>query len=216
MICMIGFPSALQMAVTSFSNVFVQTYINRFGSACMAGWTAFSKIDSFMMLPVISISLAVTTFVGQNLGAGKVPRAMDGIRISMRLAMIVAGSILIPLMIFTPQMVRLFNQEKDVLSYGIMLTRLISPFYLFLVISQILTAGIKGAGDTKMCMILSLSSMVVFRQVYLAVAYRLLPEVIPVVMGYPAGWIVNALMIGLYYRSGKWKTQKIWKGGDAA
>lgn len=69
-ICALGLPSAVQLAVTAFSNIFVQSYINRFGADCMAGWTSYNKIDSFALLPITTISLAVTTFVGQNLGAG--------------------------------------------------------------------------------------------------------------------------------------------------
>ena len=71
----VGIPAALQMAVTAFSNVFVQSYINSFGEDCMGGWTAYVKIDQFLFLPMQSISLAVTTFVGQNLGINQVARA---------------------------------------------------------------------------------------------------------------------------------------------
>lgn len=71
----IGFPAGLQMAVTSFSNVFVQSYINHFGSSCMAGWTTYGKLDKFCLLPIQSVGLSVTTFVGQNLGAGNMNRA---------------------------------------------------------------------------------------------------------------------------------------------
>ena len=77
-ICKVGLPAGLQIAVTSFSNVFVQSYINRFGSACMAGWTSYSKVDQFVILPMQSLSMSATTFVGQNLGAHNDERAENG------------------------------------------------------------------------------------------------------------------------------------------
>ena len=77
-ICEIGIPSSLQMGVTAVSNVFVQSYINRFESSCMAGWAAYNKLDAFAMLPLMGFSMAVTTFVGQNYGAGKLDRARKG------------------------------------------------------------------------------------------------------------------------------------------
>ena len=79
----IGIPAAIQMAVTAFSNIFVQSYINYFGADCMSGWTAYSKIDQLILLPVQSIALASTTFVGQNLGINRVERAKRGVRLSL-------------------------------------------------------------------------------------------------------------------------------------
>ena len=82
----IGIPAALQMAITSFSNVFVQSYINVFGLDCMSGWTSCTKIDQFLLLPTQSLALAATTFVGQNLGTGQVERAKKGTRAALFLS----------------------------------------------------------------------------------------------------------------------------------
>lgn len=83
----VGIPAAIQMAITAFSNVFVQSYINVFGSDCMAGWTAYSKIDQLIVLPMQSIALAATTFVGQNLGCNLVERAQHGSRTALWMAL---------------------------------------------------------------------------------------------------------------------------------
>ena len=96
-ICALGLPSAVQLAVTAFSNIFVQSYINRFGADCMAGWTSYNKIDSFALLPITTISLAVTTFVGQNLGAGDHARAKKGTRTALLLSEAVTVVVLLPL-----------------------------------------------------------------------------------------------------------------------
>ena len=96
----IGLPSALQMAITAFSNVFVQSYINEFGSSCMAGWSSYGKIDKFCMLPIQSVSLSITTFVGQNLGANQVERAKKGSTVAFIMSLIMTVIIMIPIMIF--------------------------------------------------------------------------------------------------------------------
>ena len=96
------------MGVTSISNVFVQSYINRFESSCMAGWAAYNKLDAFAMLPLMGFSMAVTTFVGQNYGAGDVPRARKGPKFALGIGMLIMIVILTPMMIFAPQLVSLF------------------------------------------------------------------------------------------------------------
>lgn len=201
----LGLPSALQLAVTAFSNVFVQSYINRFGSDCMAGWTSYGKIDSFALLPITSLSLAVTTFVGQNLGAGDHERARAGTRTTLLLCEACTVVLLVPLMVFAPQLIRLFSQEPEVCRYGTLFIRLISPFYLMVTINQVISGSLRGAGDAQNCMFIMLGSFVVFRQIYLFIIYRLLPEVIPTVLGYPAGWVLCSIIFVIYYRSGKWK-----------
>ena len=134
-ICALGLPSAVQLAVTAFSNIFVQSYINRFGADCMAGWTSYNKIDSFALLPITTISLAVTTFVGQNLGAGDHARAKKGTRTALLLSEAVTVVVLLPLMLLSPQLISLFNQEPEVLRYGTLFIRFISPFYLVICIN---------------------------------------------------------------------------------
>ena len=92
----IGFPAGLQIAVTSFSNVFVQSYINHFGSSCMAGWTTYGKLDKFCLLPIQSIGLAVTTFVGQNLGADNMKRARKGTTVALFISIATALILMAP------------------------------------------------------------------------------------------------------------------------
>ncbi|MEA4966103.1 MAG: MATE family efflux transporter [Oscillospiraceae bacterium] len=202
--CRIGMPSAIQMAVTSFSNIFVQAYINRFGSACMAGWTSYGKIDAFALLPMMTVSMAATTFVGQNLGAGNEERAHSGTKWSLRLAIGITAVILVPVMVFAPQMIGAFNREPEVLHYGTLFVRVISPFYLLCAVNQVLAGSLRGAGDTKIPMYIMLGSFVVFRQIYLIVTYRLFGTILPVALGYPVGWVLCSILILIYYRRGNW------------
>lgn len=203
-IFVVGIPSGLQLAITSFSNVFVQSYVNRFASSCMAGWAAYQKIDAFVLLPMTTLSVAATTFVGQNVGAGNWDRAKRGVRCAMGMATVVTVIILIPLMLFARPLCALFNQEAEVLFYGSYFIRLISPFYLVANFNQIYTGALRGAGDAKVPMVIMLGSFVVFRQIYLFVTYRLVGTLLPVALGYPVGWVLCSILLFFYYRSGKW------------
>ena len=203
-ICAIGIPSAIQMGITAFSNIFVQSYINHFESSCMAGWAAYNKIDAFALLPLMSLSMSITTFMGQNLGAGKLDRAKKGPVICLKISFGIVILILIPLMLFAPQLVSLFNREEEVLRFGTLFIRMISPFYLLCTINQVLAGALRGAGDTKSSMFIMLGSFVVFRQIYLFIVYRLGGGIIPIALGYPAGWIMCSTILLIYYRSGAW------------
>lgn len=197
----VGIPAALQMAVTSFSNVFVQSYINYFGADCMSGWTAYGKIDTLLMLPMQSLALAATTFVGQNLGMGKVDRAKRGVRIALALSLVTAVVLMIPVMVFAPSLVAFFNEKATVVDYGTMFLRYISPFYVLCCFNQIYSGALRGAGNTRAPMVIMLASFVVFRQIYLFVLTRFVTNtILPVSMGYPAGWLVCSLLTCLYYR----------------
>ncbi|MFR4069530.1 MAG: MATE family efflux transporter, partial [Oscillospiraceae bacterium] len=187
------------------------SYINRFGADCMAGWTSYNKIDSFALLPITTISLAVTTFVGQNLGAGDYARAKKGTRTALLLSEAVTVVVLLPLMLLSPQLISLFNQEPEVLRYGTLFIRFISPFYLVICINQIISGSLRGAGDSRSCMLIMLGSFVLFRQIYLMIVYRVWGTVLPVAMGYPAGWVLCSVILLLYYRSGAWKKASVFK-----
>ena len=197
----IGIPAALQMAITAFSNIFVMGYINFFGADCMSGWTAYNKIDMLMFLPMQSIALASTTFVGQNLGSGQAERAKRGSRIALFLAMGITAVLLVPVMLFAPQLTAFFNSKPEVVEYGTMLLRYISPFYLLTCINQVYSGALRGAGDSTAPMIIMLGSFVLFRQCYLYVmAHFISNTVLPIAMSYPAGWLVCSIITLVYYR----------------
>ena len=195
----VGIPAALQMAVTSFSNVFVQSYINFFGADCMSGWTAYGKVDQLLFMPMQSIALASTTFVGQNLGRNQADRARKGVTTALLLSLGCSFVLLIPVMVFSGLIVAFFNSKPEVISYGTMLLRLLSPFYLLCCFNQIYSGALRGAGNSKTPMVIMLVSFVAFRQVYLFVTSRICNEIIPIAMGYPAGWMLCSLLSFIYY-----------------
>ncbi len=197
----IGLPASLQMAVTAFSNIFVQSYINVFGPDHMSGWTAYSKIDQFMFLPMQSLSLAATTFVAQNLGARREARARRGVTLSVLMSMASCVLLMIPILFLSPYLVGFFNDKPEVMEIGGRLLRMMSPFYILCCLNQVLAASLRGAGNSRAPMIMMLSSFVVFRQIYLYIAANFLSNDFTLIaMSYPAGWLLASILMTLYYR----------------
>ena len=197
----VGLPTGIQNMVISFSNVLVQASVNSYGAAAMAGFAAYMKIDGFNILPVSSISMAATTFVGQNLGAGDTPRAQQGVRRALGISLAVTAVLMVPVLVFAPQLTAFFNRKAEVVAYGTLLLRYISPFYLLCCINQIYSGALRGAGNSQVPMVIMLGSFVVFRQIYLyIVSHFITNTLLPLAMGYPAGWLVCSAATLLYYR----------------
>ena len=195
----VGIPAAIQMAITAFSNIFVQSYINFFGDNCMSGWTTYAKVDQLLFLPMQSIALASTTFVGQNLGCNQVERAREGVRKALIISLISTVVLMIPVLIFSPQIVAFFNSKSEVVQYGSMLLRWMTPFYMLCCFNQIYSGALRGAGNSKAPMIFMLASFVAFRQIYLFAMSSIWNEIIPIAMSYPAGWLLCSILTGVYY-----------------
>lgn len=196
----IGVPSALQMAITSFSNVFVQSYINHFGLDCMSGWTTYSKLDQFIILPVQSLGLAATTFVGQNLGTDQVERAKRGTRDAFLLSMGITVVISSAAIALAPQLVAFFNDKPEVVAYGSLFLRYMCPCYVLICVNQVYSGSLRGAGISQPPTYIMLASFVVFRQIYLYIMANFISNtILPIAMGYPAGWLVCSVLTLIYY-----------------
>ena len=196
----VGLPAGIQSTITSLSNIFVQSYINFFGSACMAGWSCYNKLDQFVMLPMQSMALASTTFVSQNIGAGKLKRVEKGTFISVALTLGFTGAIIALVDLFAPQAVELFTNDPVVVEYGTRFTRLILAFMLFNCVNHVLAGGLRGMGDSNGPMIIMLLSFVAIRQAYLYIMTHFISNTALVVgFGYPVGWMSCCLIEVVYY-----------------
>lgn len=207
----IGLPTALQMAITAFSNVFVQSYVNVFGSSAMAGWSAFNKVDQFVMLPMQSISIAATTFTGQNFGAKRMDRVKKGTKISVALSVFITAVLTAIVIIFARPLIAMFNNNEEVIYYGTQVMYFTGTFMVVNCIGQILAGCLRGMGYSRGSMIIFLSSFVAFRQAYLFTVSRLTDSFIPVAFAYPAGWILCTAIMIFYYR---WRTAKLFQDTD--
>ena len=199
MIFAVGLPAGIQSVITAFSNVFVQSYINHFGSDVMAGWSAYNKLDQFVMLPMQSMAAAATTFVSQNVGAGKEDRAERGAVLTVLLALGVTGVIILFLLLLAPEAVSLFSREPEVIRYGCLFIRTNMLFVSFNVVNHVLAGALRGHGDSRGPMIIMLGSFVAVRQIYLFVMTRFIMNApAPVGFGYPVGWMTCCVLEVLY------------------
>ena len=195
----IGLPSSIQSAVTSFSNVFVQYSINSFGSACMAGYGVYNKIDAFALIPVQSISMSSTTFVGQNWGANQPGRAREGVRTATVMSILATAGLGLLVYVLARPLMALFSPEADVIDYGVRFIHIVTPFYLAICFNQIYAGALRGIGDATVPTLIMLASFVVFRQIYLAVTKALGAGFIAVALAYPVGWILCSTLLVIRY-----------------
>ena len=202
MILRLGLPSSIQAAITAFSNVFVQSYINYFGSACMAGYGIYGKIDAFALIPVQSISMSSTTFVGQNWGAKQPTRAREGVRKATLMSLVSTAVLGVLVYVLARPLLRFFSPEAEVIEYGMRFIHIVTPFYIAICFNQIYAGALRGVGDATMPTVIMLASFVAFRQIYLAVTRALGAGFIAVALAYPVGWILcSTLLLIRYSRS---------------
>lgn len=200
----VGLPTGLQNTVISISNVLVQSGINGFGATAMAGFGAYLKVDGFNILPVLSFSMAATTFVGQNYGARKVDRVKKGMWITLgmvTLYTIVTGALLLT---FSHQIIRLFSADTAVIAYGADAMKYFCPFYFVLGILNCLAGTVRGTGKTMPPMIIMLISMCIFRIFWIQLALPRIGTIEGIYMLYPISWAIGAAMMVLYTIFGKW------------
>ena len=199
----VGMPSALQMAVTCFSNIFVQSYINFFGADVMGGWTSYIKVDQLVLLPMQSIAMATQTFVGQNLGTMNTERARQGVRTSLNMSLISTAVLIAAVIPLARFIVEIFigSEEAGVILYGTMFLTYLTPAYLLPCFNQIYAGALRGCGKSGIPMAAMLLSFVAFRQVYLFIMANYISNTImPIAMGYPAGWLVCSLILIVAYK----------------
>lgn len=204
----IGLPTAIQNAVISFSNVLVQSSVNDYGSIAMAGYTAYLKIDGFNILPVLSISMAVTTFTGQNVGAKNLKRVKKGMYDALIMCIIYTVLTGIFLLSLSHQILSLFTNDSAVIEYGQLAMKYFCPFYFLLGILNTLAGTVRGAGKGVPPMLILLFSMCIFRIFWIKLALPFFSTIDGIFMLYPISWLVGMIMMIIYTRYGKWLPQE--------
>ena len=195
----VGLPAGIQSVITAFSNVFVQSYINYFGSACMAGWSCYNKLDSFIMLPMQSMAMAATTFVSQNIGANQEKRADRGTVVSILMSVGITLVIAIVLVLNAEASVRLFNKDEAVIAFGALFMRANTFFLMCNCVNHVLAGALRGRGDSRGPMIIMLAAFVGIRQIYLFTVTRLVANTpLLVGLGYPVGWSCCMIIETIY------------------
>ena len=199
-----GLPSGIQNSVISIANLVVQTNINSFGSAAMAGCGAHSKIEGFAFLPVTCFSMALSTFVGQNLGAHKHDRVKKGVVFGIACSCIMAELIGILSYMFAPQLIAFFNDTPEVVAFGSQHTRTIALFYCLLAFSHCAAAIMRGAGKATVPMMTMMLCWCFIRVSYITIAVRFVNELTTVSWAYPITWSCSSIIFLIYLLKVDW------------
>jgi putative MATE family efflux protein len=199
-----GVPTGIQNSVIALANVIVQSNINSFGSVAMAGSGSYSKLEGFSFLPITSFSVALTTFVAQNLGAKKYERAKKGARFGFTVGVSLAEIIGIFIWIFAPTLIRFFSSEPEVIKYGVMHARTTSLFYFLLATSHCLAGILRGAGKTDVPMFVMLISWCLIRISYITIAVKLIPDIRVIYWAYPLTWTISSIIFIIYSKKTNW------------
>ena len=200
----IGIPTGIQNSVIAIGNVVVQSNINAFGSVAMAGCGSYSKLEGFVFLPITCICMALTTFVSQNLGAGKIDRVKKGSVIGSAIGVGSAELIGFAVFAYAPVFLRMFSSDPEVIAIGVTQARTESLFFFLLALSHCLAGVYRGAGKTTVPMIVMLSSWCLLRITYITIIVRLIPVVNVIFWAYPLTWSVSTVIFVIYYFRGKW------------
>lgn len=204
----IGLPSGLQNAVVSLSNVVIQSSINGFGDLAMAGTAAYRKIDGFALMPSGSFSMALSTFVSQNLGAGKTDRAKKGANFGLMASMISAAVIGILLFILARPAISLFSDEEEVIRCGMDMARTIAPFYCLVALSHGMAGILRGAGHAKVPMFVMMFCWCLFRVIWVETAGLFLHDIRVVYAAYPITWALSGIIFIIYYFKSDWQNPR--------
>ena len=200
----LGLPSGVQNSVIAIANVVVQSNINAFGDAAMAGCGSYSRIEGFVFLPITSVTLAITTFIGQNLGAGKLDRARRGARQGVLMTVTFAEIVGVLFFIFAPQLIGMFSSTPEVLAYGVRQARVESLFFCLLGFSHGCASVLRGAGHPMTPMIVMLAVWCVFRICYITVMVHFIPDITVLFTAYPLTWGISSVLFLYTLKQNDW------------
>jgi putative MATE family efflux protein len=195
----LGLPAAIQTCLTAFSNLFVQRYINGFGSSAMAGVGAAKKIDKYVGMVAQSIGLTTTTFISQNVGADKYDRAFRGVRVVMLLGFGTVAAIGIPIYYFAEVFLRIFTSDAEAIRYGAMMVHVMMPLYYLQTLHHLFGNVVRGFGKSSIALVTTVLGLIGCRQIFLAISMGINHTVTNVFWAYPVGWAGSAIFAVTYY-----------------
>lgn len=203
-IVQVGLPSGIQNSVVSLSNVVVQSSINSFGTIAVAGCGAYMKIDGFVLLPAMSFSMALTTFVGQNIGAGRHDRVRQGLKVGTLMSLGTSLIIILILQFATRPLLSIFSSDPEVVGVGMMMMHVVSTGYLMVAASHALAGVLRGAGLTKVPMFVMIGCWCILRMTWILAVARPLGSLKLVLAGYPITWAASMILILIYLKKADW------------
>lgn len=195
----IGLPAGFQSLMYTSSNVLIQSNVNSFGTDTVAAWTAYGKIDGVFWMTISSFGTSITTFVGQNFGAGKMDRVKKGIRSCFLMMMGTSLVMSFLLYHFGDLIYLLFTKEKIVIDLGIQILQNLVPFYVTYICIELFSGTLRAMGDAFMPMLISLFGICVLRFIWLYTAVPVWRDIKTVIASYPITWIITSILFIVYY-----------------
>jgi len=195
----IGLPSGLQSVMYSSSNLIIQSGVNSLGTDTVAAWTAYSKIDVIFWMIINAFGISVTTFVGQNFGAGKLDRVKKGIRVC--LAMTFGATVILSLLLyhFGGYVLHIFTADPAVLEIGIAIIHFLVPTFFTYVTIEIYSGSLRGIGDSWFPMILTMLGVCALRVIWLLLVVPMHRTIHMIVFSYPLTWSVTTILFLIYF-----------------
>ena len=199
-----GLPSGIQNSIIAIANVIVQSNINAFGEMAMAGCGAYSRIEGFAFLPITSFTMALTTFVGQNLGANNYKRTRKGAKFGMLCSMAIAQAVGVIIFIGAPLLIAIFNNDSEVVQFGSDRARTSALFYFLLAYSHCISAIMRGAGKPIVPMVVMLLFWCIVRVSFLTIMGNIVNSIDVVYWVYPITWFLSSITFFVYYKKADW------------
>ncbi len=199
-----GLPSGIQNSVIALANIVVQSSINSFGDAAMAGCGSYFKIEGFAFLPVTCFAQGLSTFVGQNLGAKSYERVRKGVRFGILCSVSLAEVIGVIVWVFSPTLIGLFSDTAGVIEFGVRQAKVEALFYCMLALAHCIAGVLRGAGKARVPMIIMLSFWCVLRVSYITAALHFYPWIEVVFSAYPLTWSTSCIAFLLYFFKADW------------
>lgn len=200
----VGVPAALQSLMYSISNIVIQACINSFGTDTVAAWTAYGKMDVIFWMSLNAMALSLTTFAGQNYGAGKYDRLKESVRVSVSMTAGFTVVLSALMFFFARPILAVFTPDDTVLEIGVGMVRFLAPCYILYILVELLPGAIRGAGKSLVPMVISVFGVCGLRLIWLFAVVPLSHTVNTVAASYPITWVVTSIAIFIYYRWGKW------------
>ena len=195
----IGLPTGIQATMYSFSNIIIQSSINSFDTDAVSAWAAVGKIDAIYWMVINSLGVSITTFVGQNYGAGLTGRARSSVRQGFVISGLSTAFISAMLYLFSLPLVRIFTDDAEVISMGSYMMRYLVTFYITYFMIEVFNGALRGMGNSFVPMMITVAGVCVLRMIWL---FTVLPRnhtVLTVMRSYPISWITTSLLLFLYY-----------------
>lgn len=194
-----GFPAGLQSVMYSLSNIIIQTAINGQGTDTVAAWTVYGKLDVVFWMIINAFGIAITTFVGQNYGAGKTDRVRKGIRSCLWMTLWATLVVSALLYLTCGGIYRFFNDDPEVLRIGVEITRFLVPTYVTYICIEILSGALRGVGDCWVPTLICLTGICLIRVVWIMAAVPRFPGIKTIIFSYPLTWMVTTVLFVIYY-----------------